>query len=389
MGIIAHHGPREQPDLRGTRSRARAPRRRTRAGGRSPAGNSPGGRRRGHRQDPAGERVRGGRPNIRRAGHDRGLPPARRDRAPVRAVRRRPAAGAPFIAARAPRRPYWARAAGAVTPASRPWLATAPTGRRERSSTPARHRRACSRSCSACSGASRRRRRWSSSSRICTGPTHRRATSSASWCAMRVTPDSSSSAPTAPTSCIGAIPCARCWRSSGASRASTTWSWVRSAPASLRTSWPGSPGEAPNPELVSAVLSRSGGNPFFVEELMAAGEGGLALPAASATRSTNASASRRRRPARAARRIGRRRARGPSSPGRGCGAHGADVDGGAAPGGGAPPPRSDPAGGGSWLPLPPRPGAGGGLRGAAPQRAHAAACRPRPGPRAPHARGPA
>ncbi len=37
-------------------------------------------------------------------------------------------------------------------------------------------------------------------------------------------------------------------------------------------------GEAPDPELVSAVLSRSGGNPFFVEELMAAGEGGLALP---------------------------------------------------------------------------------------------------------------
>jgi ATP/maltotriose-dependent transcriptional regulator MalT len=37
-------------------------------------------------------------------------------------------------------------------------------------------------------------------------------------------------------------------------------------------------GEPPHPELVSAVLSRSGGNPFFVEELMAAGEGGLALP---------------------------------------------------------------------------------------------------------------
>jgi ATP/maltotriose-dependent transcriptional regulator MalT len=36
-------------------------------------------------------------------------------------------------------------------------------------------------------------------------------------------------------------------------------------------------GEAPHPELVSAVLSRSGGNPFFVEELMAAGEGGVAL----------------------------------------------------------------------------------------------------------------
>jgi len=37
-------------------------------------------------------------------------------------------------------------------------------------------------------------------------------------------------------------------------------------------------GEAPDPELVAAVLSRSGGNPFFVEELMAAGEAGLALP---------------------------------------------------------------------------------------------------------------
>ena len=37
-------------------------------------------------------------------------------------------------------------------------------------------------------------------------------------------------------------------------------------------------GQPPAPELVSAVLSRSGGNPFFVEELMAAGEAGLALP---------------------------------------------------------------------------------------------------------------
>jgi DNA-binding NarL/FixJ family response regulator len=37
-------------------------------------------------------------------------------------------------------------------------------------------------------------------------------------------------------------------------------------------------GEAPNADLVSAVLSRSGGNPFFVEELMAVGEAGLALP---------------------------------------------------------------------------------------------------------------
>ena len=36
-------------------------------------------------------------------------------------------------------------------------------------------------------------------------------------------------------------------------------------------------GVAPHPELVSAVLSRSGGNPFFVEELMAAGEARLAL----------------------------------------------------------------------------------------------------------------
>lgn len=36
-------------------------------------------------------------------------------------------------------------------------------------------------------------------------------------------------------------------------------------------------GQAPHPELVSTMLSRSGGNPFFVEELMAAGEGGLAF----------------------------------------------------------------------------------------------------------------
>ena len=36
-------------------------------------------------------------------------------------------------------------------------------------------------------------------------------------------------------------------------------------------------GEAPHAELVSTVLTRSGGNPFFVEELMAVGEAGLAL----------------------------------------------------------------------------------------------------------------
>ncbi|MEO5986414.1 MAG: AAA family ATPase [Candidatus Limnocylindria bacterium] len=35
---------------------------------------------------------------------------------------------------------------------------------------------------------------------------------------------------------------------------------------------------APPPELVSTVMARSGGNPLFVEELMAAGEVGLALP---------------------------------------------------------------------------------------------------------------
>ncbi len=35
---------------------------------------------------------------------------------------------------------------------------------------------------------------------------------------------------------------------------------------------------APPPELVSTVMARSGGNPLFVEELMAAGEAGLALP---------------------------------------------------------------------------------------------------------------
>src|SRR3990170_308737 len=36
-------------------------------------------------------------------------------------------------------------------------------------------------------------------------------------------------------------------------------------------------GEEARPELVAAVLARSGGNPFFAEELMAAGEAGLAL----------------------------------------------------------------------------------------------------------------
>lgn len=37
-------------------------------------------------------------------------------------------------------------------------------------------------------------------------------------------------------------------------------------------------GERAEPELVDAVLARSGGNPFFAEELMAAGKAGLALP---------------------------------------------------------------------------------------------------------------
>ncbi len=46
----------------------------------------------------------------------------------------------------------------------------------------------------------------------------------------------------------------------------------------LREQLAGITGAAPPADLVSAVLSRSGGNPFFVEELMAAGEAGLALP---------------------------------------------------------------------------------------------------------------
>ena len=46
----------------------------------------------------------------------------------------------------------------------------------------------------------------------------------------------------------------------------------------LREQLAGITGVAPDPDLVSAVLRRSGGNPFFVEELMAAGEAGLALP---------------------------------------------------------------------------------------------------------------
>ena len=37
-------------------------------------------------------------------------------------------------------------------------------------------------------------------------------------------------------------------------------------------------GEQATPQLVAAVLARSGGNPFFAEELVAAGEVGLALP---------------------------------------------------------------------------------------------------------------
>lgn len=37
-------------------------------------------------------------------------------------------------------------------------------------------------------------------------------------------------------------------------------------------------GSAPAPRLVETLLARSGGNPFFAEELLAAGEAGLALP---------------------------------------------------------------------------------------------------------------
>ncbi|MGH2446791.1 MAG: helix-turn-helix transcriptional regulator [Candidatus Limnocylindria bacterium] len=49
-------------------------------------------------------------------------------------------------------------------------------------------------------------------------------------------------------------------------------------PTELAEQLRGITGEQPAPELVTEVLSRSGGNPFFVEELIAAGEAGLALP---------------------------------------------------------------------------------------------------------------
>ncbi len=49
-------------------------------------------------------------------------------------------------------------------------------------------------------------------------------------------------------------------------------------PTELADQVSGITGERPPPSLVEAVLSRSGGNPFFTEELIAAGETGLALP---------------------------------------------------------------------------------------------------------------
>ena len=49
-------------------------------------------------------------------------------------------------------------------------------------------------------------------------------------------------------------------------------------PHELAEQLTGITGRPPHPDLVSAVLRRSGGNPFFVEELMAVGEAGLALP---------------------------------------------------------------------------------------------------------------
>ena len=49
-------------------------------------------------------------------------------------------------------------------------------------------------------------------------------------------------------------------------------------PMELADQLSGITGEPPAPSLVETVLARSGGNPFFTEELMAAGEVGLALP---------------------------------------------------------------------------------------------------------------
>ena len=49
-------------------------------------------------------------------------------------------------------------------------------------------------------------------------------------------------------------------------------------PAELADQLRGITGERPAPSLVETVLARSGGNPFFTEELMAAGQVGLAVP---------------------------------------------------------------------------------------------------------------
>ena len=137
----------------------------------------------------------------------------------------------------------------------------------------------CSSTCSASSAGWARVSRRCSSSRTCTGPTRQPATwlrSSAGTCAKR---RSHSCSPTAPTSCIGGTRCARLLTD------------LERDPQVERIVLPGLTrpelitllgeitAEPPTAEIVDDLIARTEGNPFYVEELVAAARVGGSLPA--------------------------------------------------------------------------------------------------------------
>ena len=209
---------------------------------------------------------------------------------------------------------------GARASASRPWLVT-DSGRppRAKPAAPEPHRRACSRSCSACSDASRR----SAPLVLILEDLHWADSSTRDLLRFLVR-----NARDARFLIIGTYrsdelhrrhPLRPLLAELGRLEGVDDMELGAFGAGELADQLAGITGQAPDPELVSAVLSRSGGNPFFVEELMAAGEGGLALPRSLAGHDRRPDPrSRRGRAAGRSGRIGRRRARGPSSPGRGC-----------------------------------------------------------------------
>ena len=133
----------------------------------------------------------------------------------------------------------------------------------------ARDRRGCSRPCSASSSARPAAGPWCSSSRTSSGPTTGRAGSSASCRAICAECRSCCSPRSGPVSSIGGI---RPWRSS------PNWSGMHGSPDSISAASTGTrslvllrelAAAAPSAATVDDVMDRSGGNPFFVEQLAA------------------------------------------------------------------------------------------------------------------------